>query len=150
MTDPLVVERHIAAEPPVVYAYLTESDKWARWQGIAASLHPRPGGSFLMSMPNGLQASGRFLELVPNERVVFSWGWIDHPGVPPGSSTVRIDLRSTADGTLVRLTHSGLPEEEVAIHATGWRHYLPRLGLVAEGHEPGADPGPLDPGQEAS
>jgi uncharacterized protein YndB with AHSA1/START domain len=140
--DAVIVERHIAASPAVVYAYLTESDKWARWQGIAAQLQPKPGGSFLMSMPGGLQASGRFLELVPEERVVFTWGWIDHPGVPPGSSTVRMDLTPDDDGTLVRLTHSGLPSTELEVHARGWHHYLPRLALAAAGETPPLDPGP--------
>jgi len=141
-TDALTLERHIAASPSVVYTYLTESDKWARWQGIAAELQPVPGGSFLMSMPNGLQASGRFVELVPGQRVVFTWGWIDHPDLPPGSSTVRVDLTPDADGTLVRLTHSGLPSAEIEIHARGWRHYLPRLRLASEGTTPEVDPGP--------
>ncbi len=142
MSEPIVVERHIAAPPSVVYAYLTESDKWARWQGTAADLHAKPGGSFLLSMANGLQASGRFLELVPNERVVFTWGWIGHPGLPPGSSTVEIALVPVADGTLLRLTHSGLPAEEIAMHSVGWGHYLPRLVVVAEGGDAGLDSGP--------
>jgi uncharacterized protein YndB with AHSA1/START domain len=144
MSDSIVVERHIAAPPPVVYAYLTESDKWTRWQGIAAELHPRPGGSFLLSMANGLQASDRFLELVPHERVVFTWGWIDHPGLPPGSSTVEIVLAPVAEGTSLRLTHSGLPSDEIPVHALGWGHYLPRLVLVAEGGDAGPDNGPPD------
>lgn len=142
MTDRIVVEQHIAAPPSVVYGYLTESDKWARWQGIAAEVHARPGGSFLLSMANGLKASGRFIELVPGQRVVFTWGWIDHPSLPPGSSTVEIALVPDDQGTLVRLTHSGLPAEEVPVHRRGWGHYLPRLVVAAEGGDPPADVGP--------
>lgn len=138
----IIVERHIPAAPDVVYAYLTEADKWIRWQGIAAELEPRPGGSFLMSMPGGPRASGRFLELVPGVRVVFTWGWVDHPGVPPGSSTVRMDLTPDAGGTLVRLTHAGLPSSEVDVHARGWLRYLPRLAVAATGATPEPDPGP--------
>ena len=144
MSDPIIVERVIAAPPAVVYAYFTESDKWARWQGTAAELHPKPGGSFLLTMANGLQASGRFLELVPHERVVFTWGWIGYPGLPPGASTVEIVLAAVADGTLLRLTHSGLPSDEIPVHAVGWGHYLPRLAAVAEGADVGPDLGPPD------
>ena len=142
MTDPIVVERHIAAAPSVVFAYLTTSDKWSRWQGVAATVDAVPGGIFAMTMANGLRARGQFVELVPNERVVFTWGWIDHPGLPPGSSTVQIDLAADGEGTMLRLTHDGLPEDEVSIHVAGWAHYVPRLALAAEGHNPGPDPGP--------
>jgi hypothetical protein len=53
-----------------------------------------------------------------------------------------IDLIEDADGTMVTLTHDGLPAEERSIHEAGWRHYLPRLVAAAEGRDPGPDPGP--------
>jgi uncharacterized protein YndB with AHSA1/START domain len=101
-----------------------------------------PGGRFRMTMGNGMRAKGRFLELVPDERVVFTWGWLGNEQLPPGSSTVEIELVPDGEGTLVRLTHRGLPAEEMQIHEAGWRHYLPRLALVAEGGDAGVDPGP--------
>lgn len=133
MSEPIIVERRIAAPPASVYAYLTEADKWIRWQGIGATLDPRQGGIFSLAMPNGGHARGEFVELVPDARVVFTWGWLDHPGVPPGSSIVEIDLAPDGPGTLLTLTHRGLAEDEVAIHAEGWNHYLPRLAAVAQG-----------------
>lgn len=142
MSDAIVVKKRVGAPPPVVYRYLTESELWARWQGVHARLQPSPGGMFAMSMPNGQRARGEFVELEQDRRVVFSWGWIDHPGVPPGSSTVEIDLAPDGDGTLLTLTHTGLPPAEVDIHKLGWDHYLPRLALVAEGDDPGPDTGP--------
>ena len=139
---PIVVTRFIAAPPATVYQYLTDSDKWARWQGIAATIEPATGGLFAMSMPNGLRARGQFVELVPNRRVVFTWGWIDHPGLPPGSSTVTIELDQDDAGTLLTLTHSELPTDEIPIHVMGWDHYVPRLAAAAEGGNPGPDTGP--------
>ena len=60
--------------------------------------------------------------------------------MPPGSSLVEIDLIDQADGTLVRLTHSGLPDEEArANHGKGWAHYLDRLAVAAAGGDPGPD-----------
>jgi uncharacterized protein YndB with AHSA1/START domain len=140
--EPIVVHRHIAASPATVYGYLTQSDKWARWQGIAATIEPTVGGLFAMAMPNGLRARGQIVDLVPNRRVVFTWGWIDHPGLPPGSSTVTIDLTQDDFGTLLTLTHSELPADEIPIHVMGWEHYVPRLAAAAEGRDPGPDTGP--------
>jgi uncharacterized protein YndB with AHSA1/START domain len=146
VSEPLRVERRIAARPAEVYAYLTESGRWSRWQGAEAELDAVPGGGFRMTMGNGMVAEGRFLELVPGARVVFTWGWRGRAELPPGSSTVEIELEPDGDGTLVRLTHRGLPTEETSIHEIGWRHYVPRLALAAEGGDPGADPGPPAPG----
>ena len=145
MTDverALRVERRIAAPPSVVFAYLTDGAKWARWQGATAEVEPVPGGRFRMTMPSGLVAEGRFLEVVPDRLVRFSWGWAGHPTVPPGSTTVAIELVADGAGTLLTLTHSGLPPDEQAVHLGGWDHYLPRLAAASEGRDPGVDPGP--------
>ena len=137
----LVVERFVAAPPEEVYRYLVDSDLWARWQGIEASHDPSPGGLFRLRMANGTTARGQFVDLDPPHRVVFTWGWVDHPGLPPGSTTVEIALTPVEDGTLIRLTHQGLPVDELELHRQGWRHYLGRLDSVSTGSDPGRDPG---------
>jgi uncharacterized protein YndB with AHSA1/START domain len=135
----LRVEKRIAARPSDVYAYLTDSVRWARWQGSSAEIEPIPGGLVRLAMGNEATAEGRFVELIPDQRVVFTWGWQGSPTLPPGSSTVEIELAPDGDGTLVRLTHRGLPPEDRAVHEIGWEHYLPRLAVAAEGGDPGAD-----------
>jgi uncharacterized protein YndB with AHSA1/START domain len=139
---PLVVERRVAAPPAAVYAYLTDSRRWAQWQGEQATIDARSGGLFRMRMADGKTARGQFVELVPNRKVAFTWGWIDHPGVPPGSTTVEIECVPDGDGTLIRLTHRDLPPEEIDLHRIGWHHYVPRLATLATGGDPGPDPGP--------
>src|SRR5262245_22826932 len=48
--------------------------------------------------------------------------------VAPGTSTVEITLEPDgADGTLLRLAHTGLPLPAVELHRDGWHHYLDRL-----------------------
>jgi uncharacterized protein YndB with AHSA1/START domain len=136
------VDRRIRAPARLIYAYLTDSVRWARWQGVAADIEAVPGGQFRMRMANGMVAEGQFVELVPDARVVFTWGWNGHPDLPPGASTVEVELVPDGDGTLVRLTHRGLPPTEVPIHEVGWAHYVPRLETVLEGGDPGPDPGP--------
>jgi uncharacterized protein YndB with AHSA1/START domain len=136
------IERRIEARPEVVYAYLTDSVKWARWQGASAEIEARVDGTFRMTMGNGAVAEGRFLELVPARRVQFTWGWNGSPTVSPGSSTVDIELVEDGTATLLTLTHSGLSPDDVAIHQTGWQHYVPRLATAAEGGDPGPDTSP--------
>jgi uncharacterized protein YndB with AHSA1/START domain len=139
VSDDLRVERRIAAPAAAVYAYLTDSERWARWQGTSATIEARPGGLFRMTVPNDTTAEGRFVALEPDRRVVFTWGWVGHPDVPPGSSTVEIELVPDGDGTIVRLTHRDLPPDQRLIHRAGWDHYLPRLETAATGGDPGPD-----------
>jgi uncharacterized protein YndB with AHSA1/START domain len=135
----IVVEQRIEASPAVVYAYLTEAAKWKRWQGAEATLEPHVGGIFSVLMANGANARGEFVELVPDRRVVFTWGWIGYENLPPGSSTVEIDLRADGDATVLVLTHRDLPEKELPMQRTGWQHYLPRLAVAATGGDLEAD-----------
>lgn len=134
MTE-VVVEQHIKATPSTVYRYLTESDKWLKWQSASADLDARPGGVFALTMENGMLTRGQYTELVPDKRVVFTWGWVDHPGLPPGSSMVTVDLEAVEDGTLLVLTHSNLPPDEVEAHRKGWNMFIPALAEVASEEE---------------
>jgi uncharacterized protein YndB with AHSA1/START domain len=53
---------------------------------------------------NGARVVGRFVELVPHRRIVFTYGWEDgRLGVPPESTTVEIDLVEQGGTTTVRL-----------------------------------------------
>jgi hypothetical protein len=45
-------------------------------------------------------------------------------GVPPGSTTVEIDLVEEKGATTVRLVHHGLPPEAVDDHERGWAYFL--------------------------
>ena len=138
----IVLEQRIEASPADVYAYLTDESRWRRWQGADATLDPQVGGVFSVLMANGMNARGEFVELVPHSRVVFTWGWIGYENLPPGSSTVEIDLRADGEATILVLTHRSIPDEEIPSQRMGWTHYLPRLASVASGGDPGQDPGP--------
>ncbi|MGH2694426.1 MAG: SRPBCC family protein [Actinomycetota bacterium] len=137
-TDDLVVERRVSVPPTIVFAYFTDAAKWMAWQGTEAEIELEPGGTWRVNVTGDGFASGRVVEVVENERVVFTWGWEgEGPPVPPGSSTVVIELVPDGDGTLIRLTHRDLPPEEIEIHRLGWEHYSARLAAVAEGRDPG-------------
>jgi uncharacterized protein YndB with AHSA1/START domain len=141
--EPIVIDRRVAVPPEQVWPYLTDGSLWRRWQGVAATIDPRPGGEFTMVMGDGRTAAGEVIEVQPHARLSFTWGWTDAPDtLPPGSTTVEIELVPDGDGTVIRLTHSDLPPPAAALHRVGWLHYLGRLGQVAEGVDPGPDPGP--------
>lgn len=133
MNDDLVVERHVAAPPEKVFAYFTDSERWLEWQGTEAELELVPGGIWRVNVTGDGFASGRVVEVVENRRVVFTWGWEQGPPVPPGSTTVVIDLIPDEAGTLIRLTHKDLPPDQIEIHRHGWEHFVPRLVAAAEG-----------------
>lgn len=137
MTDELVVERRVAAPPEKVFAYFTDAAKWTEWQGTEAEIDLVPGGVWRVNVTGDGFASGRVVEVVADRRVVFTWGWEQGPPVAPGSTTVVIDLVPEESGTLIRLTHKGLPPDLVEIHRHGWEHYVPRLAAVADGLDPG-------------
>ena len=139
-SDVIHVERRIAAAPSAVFRYLTESDLWSRWQGESANLDPTPGGLFQVRMAEGQVVEGEFVVVEPDRRVVLTWGWQQHPRMPPGTSTVEFELTPDGDGTLVRLTHRGIPDEDVPIHRAGWDVFLPRLEIAVGGGNPGPNP----------
>jgi uncharacterized protein YndB with AHSA1/START domain len=140
-TAPLEVSTHITAPPEVVWSFLTDPARYRLWMGTDVTLSPTPGGLYLVHMREGVEARGEFVEVDPPRRLVFTWGWQDHPVVPPGSTTVEVTLEATDDGTLVLLTHHGLPDlGSVAHHRAGWESYLPRLAIAATGGDPGLDP----------
>ena len=141
------MERLVAARPETIFKYFTDGRRWLMWQGVDAEIDLRPGGAFRVNVTGDGFAAGKFVEVVPNRRLVFTWGW-ENPGtpLPPGSSTVEIELIEVARGTLLRLTHKDLPESEKEIHRAGWKNYTGRLVAVGEGRDPGRDPMRAVPG----
>jgi uncharacterized protein YndB with AHSA1/START domain len=142
MTEPLMVQREVqvAAPPATVFAFLTDPEKILRWMGTEATLEPRPGGLYLLNVGGKNIARGECTEVIPVHRLAYSFGWEGREKMPPGSSLIEIDLMDQKGGTLVRLTHSGLPDaEECASHEEGWTHYLERLAVAAPGGDPGPD-----------
>jgi uncharacterized protein YndB with AHSA1/START domain len=142
MAEPLLVQREvqIAAPPATVFAFLTDPEKIVRWMGTEADLEPHPGGVYLLNMNGKDIARGHFTEVIPVHRLAYSFGWEGNENVPPGSGLIEIDLLDREGGTLLRMTHSGLPDaKECADHEKGWTYYLGRLQVVAAGGDPGPD-----------
>jgi len=135
MTGAIEITQRIDAPPEIVFAYLTDSQRFVRWMGVGAELDPRPGGRYRIDVDGVHIVSGEYQVIDPPRRLVMSWGWEGHPTVPPGSTTVEITLTPEQGATVLRLRHLGLPDEaERRQHAEGWQLYSRQLAqLVAAG-----------------
>ena len=136
----VVCEVLIDARPSTVFELLTNPELQRQYFGTEVTLDPRPGGIYKTLVAGTHPALGEFIEVVPDEKVVFTFGWDepDHP-IPAGSTTVAITLTPEGKKTRVRLVHSGLPEDATSDHSRGWNHYLERMSVVATGGDPGPD-----------
>lgn len=146
-TEKVSIQREItiAASPETVWEFLVDPDKAMLWMGQRVVFDPRPGGLYQVDVIPNNTARGEFLELEPPRRLVHTWGWDpgeDGPNpVPPGSTTIEIELIPEGDGTRLRFAHRDLPSTDAAqSHGHGWDHYLERLVIAAGGGDPGSDP----------
>lgn len=142
----LTCEVLVKAEPSTIFELLTDPER-QNWIGTEALYDLQPGGVYQVSVLGNHPALGEFIEVVPNEKLVFTFGW-NQPGhpIPAGSTTVAITLIPEGDETRVRLVHSGLPDDAIADHTQGWTTLLDRLAIAATG----GDPGPLLSREERS
>jgi uncharacterized protein YndB with AHSA1/START domain len=115
----------IAAKPETVFRFLSDPELFKQWMGPGAILSAT---AVAVHYPNGGAARGTLKESVPNQRIVFGWGYEDGAhGLQPDATTVTIELTPTATGTRVTLRHDGIDEVQAAEHKKGWLHYLGQL-----------------------
>lgn len=130
---------HISAPPEKVFEYFIRPEALVRWMGRRAILDPRPGGEFSLDFKQ-VRVRGRYVEVERPKRLVIAWGHDGSSILPPGASTLDVNLRAEAAGTTVRIEHRDLPAREQRRHSLGWEHFLPRLAAAAAGIDPGPDP----------
>jgi uncharacterized protein YndB with AHSA1/START domain len=129
------LEIRINASPKMVFTLLTDPAHMRTWLAELVEADARPGGVFRISGPVGVAIEGTYLEVVPDRKVVFTWGGVE--GVKPGQSTVEFLLERDDDGTLVRLRHYRLPQGAIESHRRGWiQSGLSKLKDAAEGRKP--------------
>jgi len=121
------------------FALITEPDRLRRWKTVSARVDLRAGGQYRWTVIPGHVASGTFVEVEPGRRIVFGWGWEGSPDLGPDASTVTITLEPAEGGTLVRLVHDGLTDEQAASHLEGWSHFFARLERAASTGDAGPD-----------
>ena len=125
--------------PEEAFALITEPERLRRWKTIASRVDLRAGGEYRFTIVPGHIARGTYREIVPGERIVFGWGWEGDDDLAPDDSTVTVTLEPADGGTMVRLVHEGLTEEQAASHLEGWTHFFERLEKAAAQGDAGAD-----------
>jgi uncharacterized protein YndB with AHSA1/START domain len=74
--------------------------------------------------------SGVYREVVPDEKLVFTWQWRSKP---EWESLVTVMLKRDGEGTILTLIHEQLPDEaERDGHRNGWTGAIEKLARVVE------------------
>jgi uncharacterized protein YndB with AHSA1/START domain len=133
----LTLKRRLNAPPAQVYAAWTDPEKIARWFGpaqvvagsVRADIDARIGGryrvSFKMQDGEHHEVAGVYREMVPNQRLTFSWAW---HSTPERESQVTVSLKPDGDGTLLTLHHEQLFDQAARDgHESGWIGTLDKL-----------------------
>jgi uncharacterized protein YndB with AHSA1/START domain len=141
------LHRVLRAPPERVYRAFLDPDALVKWlppNGFTGKVHhldARVGGTHRMSftsLAGGASHSfgGRYLELVPGERIRYTDAF-DDPNLP-GEMACTITLRKVSCGTELDVVQEGVP---TAIPAEmchlGWQESLALLAALVEAEIPG-------------
>jgi uncharacterized protein YndB with AHSA1/START domain len=131
----LTIKRRFNAPPEKVYAAWTDPEKVKHWMGpgavevLSAENDARVGGRYrwVMKAPDGEvhDASGVYREVVPNEKLVFTWAW---KSTPERESLVTIDFKRDGAGTVMTFMHEQFFDEDARDrHNAGWTGAFEKL-----------------------
>jgi uncharacterized protein YndB with AHSA1/START domain len=132
----LAVERQMPLPAATLYkAWTVEFDRWFAAPG-SVLMTGRVNTPFFFetefspSSDQALQRQphyGRFLALVPDQLIQLTW--LTGAGGTKGAETVvTVGLIPNGTGTLVKLTHSGFPDQEsMELHRQAWPMVLEQL-----------------------
>ena len=118
-------------------------NKWLPPNGFTGKVHQmdaRVGGGYKMSFTNFSTGSshsfgGKFLELVPGERIRYT-DQFDDPNLP-GTMTTTVVLKKVMGGTDIQITQEGVPDQIPAEACyLGWQESLVLLGKLVEAEIP--------------
>lgn len=130
----LVLRRMFTAPRPRVFrAWITPRalESWFRPRGMSMtvrSLDARVGGSFHFDLENGNSIVGTYLQIVPPEKLVYTWSG---GGMQDRETVVTLDFLDHGLVTEIVLTHKGLNTEALRVLVKGgWPSLLDALALM--------------------
>jgi uncharacterized protein YndB with AHSA1/START domain len=141
-TSTIRLHRVLHAPAERVYKAFLDADAKAKWlppYGFTCKVHhmdAKVGGTYKMSFTNFTTGNshafgGRYVELVPNERIRYT-DKFDDPGLP-GEMMTTVTLKKVSVGTELNVVQEGVP---AAIPAEacylGWQESLAQLAKLVE------------------
>jgi uncharacterized protein YndB with AHSA1/START domain len=145
-TNTIRLHRVLQAAPERIYRAFLDADAMVKWlppNGFTGKVHhleAKVGGTYRMSFTNFTTGhshsfGGRYLELVPNERIQHT-DKFDDPNLP-GEMVVTITLKKVSVGTELSIVQEGVPEV-IPTEACylGWQESLVLLTQLVEAEIP--------------
>ncbi len=145
-TNTVRLHRVLRSKPERVYRAFIDPDAMSKWlppNGFTGKVHhmdARVGGTYKMSFTNfstGQSHSfgGKYLEMVPNERIRYT-DQFDDPNLP-GVMHTTITIRPVSVGVELDVVQEGLPEV-IPLEACylGWQESLELLVRLVEAEIP--------------
>ena len=146
-TGTVTLHRVLRATPERVYRAFIDPDAMNKWlppHGFTCKvthMDARVGGSYKatftnFSSGNSHSFGGSFVELVENERLVYT-DTFDDPNLP-GQMLTTISIRPVSCGVEINITQEGIPEMiPVEMCYLGWQESMLLLALLVEAEIPG-------------
>ena len=140
----IMVDEVFPHAPEMIWKTLTSAELMGRWVGmVPTGFEPVVGNRFTYRTTAAGEWDGTIqcevLEVIPNERFVYSWRGGHEGNVGYGApldTLVTFTLEQTEGGTRLRLVHSGfvLPRNETAYRgmSAGWSQVVSRIAAIAE------------------
>jgi len=135
----LTLTRRIRARPEKVYAAWAEPENLVKWFATSqarpgtlnADLDVRVGGRYRISFTDEkgeyFEVGGVYRDVVPNERLQFTWAW---HSTPERESLVTVQVKPDTVGTLLTFHHEQFADEKARdSHRQGWSKFLDQLEL---------------------
>ena len=141
--ETLVIERPFQASAQAVFDAWTSEEVLRRWfhaehgwETPEAQVDLRLGGAVRVVMLNPHKdtehgGGGHYTEIDPPTRLAFTWTWDNDE--EDRQTLIELDFEEAEGITTVRMTHSGLRDEEsVRSHEDGWTKCFDNLGRTLE------------------
>jgi uncharacterized protein YndB with AHSA1/START domain len=133
------LQRRFRASPERIFRAWTQPaalrEWWCPpgWTAGEIEIDLRVGGTYRIAMTRranvgaGIAVSGRFIEVRPPDRLVYTWQWEGaFPDMP--ETLVTLELQGSSDETLLTLRHEGFRESgSRQQHRSGWMSACGRL-----------------------
>lgn len=142
MANTVKLHRVLRATPNRVYRAFIDAQAMVKWlppNGFTGTVHhaePRVGGTYKMTFINftsgqGHSFAGKYLELVPNERLRYT-DKFDDPSLP-GEMQTTVTIRQVEVGVELNIVQEGLPDA-IPLEACylGWQESLVLLAKLVE------------------